>query len=79
MGHILHPSSAASTGLLPVLTKREKEVLHPIAEGFTNPQIAGKLFISPLPMDSHRKNLLTKFNVKNTAALIKMAAQHQLI
>ena len=64
---------------IPLLTSREKEVLSLIAEGFTNPQIATKLFLSPHTVDSHRKNLLTKFEVNNTAGLIKVAAVHGLI
>jgi DNA-binding NarL/FixJ family response regulator len=56
---------------LPILTSREKEVLALIAEGMTNNEIAEKLFISPLTVDSHRKNLLAKFGVKNTAAMVK--------
>ncbi|WP_028296959.1 response regulator [Olivibacter sitiensis] len=64
---------------LPVLTSREKEVLSLIAEGFTNSQIAEKLFVSPYTVDSHRKNLLTKFDVNNTAGLIKLAAKYGLV
>lgn len=64
---------------LPFLTRREKEVLILIAEGLTNPQIADKLFVSVTTVNSHRKNLLMKFEVTNTANLIKLAAQHQLI
>lgn len=56
---------------IPLLTTREKEVLVLIAEGMTNNEIAEKLFISPLTVDSHRKNLLAKFGVKNTAAMVK--------
>lgn len=63
----------------PLLTRREKEVLLLIAEGYTNPQIATKLFVSPYTVDSHRKNLLTKFDVNNTAGLIKLAAKHGLV
>lgn len=66
-------------GKMPVLTSREKEVLLLIAEGHTNSQIAEKLFVSPYTIDSHRKNLLTKFEVSNTAGLIKLAAKHGLI
>lgn len=62
-----------------VLTRREKEVLELIAEGMTNNVIAQKLFISPTTVDTHRKNLLAKLEAKNTASLIRMAAQLQLI
>lgn len=64
---------------IPILTSREKEVLHLIAEGLTNNQIAAQLYISPLTVDSHRKNLLAKLGVKNTAAMIKTALEYQLI
>ncbi len=62
-----------------VLTRREKEVLELIADGMTNAEIAKKLFISVATVDTHRKNLLAKFDVKNTASLIKTAVQQQLI
>lgn len=57
----------------PTLTRREKEVLLLIADGLTNPQIAEKLFISLNTVDSHRKNLLMKFEVSNTALLVRSA------
>lgn len=63
----------------PVITRREKEVLGLIADGLTNGEIARQLFISVATVDTHRKNLLAKFDVKNTALLIKMAAQMQLL
>jgi len=62
-----------------VLTSREVEVLGCIAEGLTNKETADRLFISPLTVDSHRKNLLAKFGVKNTAALIRLAAEQGLL
>ncbi|MCE7067955.1 response regulator transcription factor [Dyadobacter sp. CY326] len=64
---------------IPFLTRREKEVLILIAEGMTNPQIADKLFISVTTVNSHRQNLLMKFEVSNTASLIKLAAGLGLI
>ena len=64
---------------LPVLTKREKQILELIAEGLTNHEIAARLFLNSTTVDSHRKNMLTKFNVKNTAALIKLAMTNHLI
>lgn len=63
---------------LPVLTPREKEILQLISEGYTNPQIAEKIFLSPFTVDSHRKNLLAKLGVKNTATLIKLAVERHL-
>jgi DNA-binding NarL/FixJ family response regulator len=57
----------------PILSRRENEVLKYIADGFTNQKIGEKMFISPLTVDSHRKNLLMKLNARNTAALIKIA------
>ena len=61
---------------LPKLTNREKEVLILIVEGLTNAQICEKLFISIDTVDSHRKNLHSKLNVKNTAMLIKFASEN---
>ncbi len=57
------------------LSKRESEVLKLIANGLTNAEIAEKLFISPLTVDSHRKNLILKLGAKNTASLIHIASQ----
>ena len=64
---------------VPIITRREKEVLVLIAEGLTNFEIGEKLFISITTVDTHRKNLLTKFEAKNTASLIKQAMQYHLI
>jgi len=58
------------------LTRREKEVLELIALGHTNQEIANKLFISYTTVDTHRSNLLQKFEAKNVAMLINMAAKN---
>jgi DNA-binding NarL/FixJ family response regulator len=63
----------------PTVTKRESEILRLIADGFTNQEIADRLFISSSTVDSHRKNLLVKFDAKNTAALIKTAISKGII
>jgi len=77
---LLHaPSGMTPTGTLPTLTRREKEVLRLIAEGLTNAEIAERLFISIPTVDSHRKNLLTKLNVDNTAGLIRLAIEQRLL
>lgn len=62
-----------------VLTRREKEVLGLIADGLTNNEIAQKLFISVTTVDTHRKNLLAKFEARNIASLIRMAVQMKFI
>jgi len=63
----------------PLITRREKEVLQLIAEGFTNAEMAAKLFISIPTINTHRKSLLEKFEVKNTATLIGKAIKMGLI
>lgn len=63
----------------PPLTRREKEVLCLISEGNTNTEIAEKLFISADTVNSHRKKLLAKLEVKNTAMLIKYAVDNKLL
>ncbi|MCC6461434.1 MAG: response regulator transcription factor [Saprospiraceae bacterium] len=72
-------SPPAKSSPLPMLTAREKEVLALIADGLTNSDIAAQLYVSPLTVDSHRKNLLAKFGVKNTAAMVKVALEHHLL
>jgi DNA-binding NarL/FixJ family response regulator len=64
---------------IPIITRREKEVLVLIADGLTNVEIGTKLFIGNSTVDTHRKNLLAKFGAKNTAALVKIAMQFNLI
>jgi DNA-binding NarL/FixJ family response regulator len=56
-----------------IVTEREIEVLKLIADGFTNAEIAEKLFLSPLTVERHRKNIILKLNAKNTASLISIA------
>ncbi len=60
------------------LTLRETEVLKLIAQEFSNPEIADKLFISIRTVDTHRRNLLEKLGVKNTAGLVKYALKKGL-
>lgn len=61
------------------LSEREIEVLKYIAAGDTNKEAGEKLFISPRTVETHRRNILSKLDVKNTAEMIKYAYQHQLI
>lgn len=61
------------------LTKREKEVLKLIAEEFTTQEIAEKLFLSKHTIESYRKNLISKLQVKNLAGLTKHAIKIGLL
>jgi DNA-binding CsgD family transcriptional regulator len=63
----------------PVITRREREVLLLIANGLTNTEIADQLFISTTTVDTHRKNLLSKFEAKNSASLVRIAYEKNLI
>jgi DNA-binding NarL/FixJ family response regulator len=60
-----------SQAYVPALTRREKEIIGLIISGLTNEAIAEKLFLSPLTVSTHRKNVLSKLNLKNTAMLVK--------
>lgn len=64
---------------IPMITRREKEVLELIAEGMTNIKIAKQLYISNTTVDTHRKNLLAKLGAKNTASLVRIATQLKLV
>ena len=60
------------------LSAREIEVLKLIAQEYSNPEIAERLYISIRTVDTHRRNLLEKLGAKNTAGLVKYAIQKGL-
>ena len=62
-----------------MITERERQILKLISEGFTDGQIAETLFISDRTVNTHRKNMLAKLQVPNTAALVKFALDNHLI
>ena len=61
------------------LTKRELEILELIGEGYTNAEIADKLFISIRTVDTHKSNLITKTGSKNVVSLLIYAIKNKLI
>jgi len=61
------------------LTTRELEILKLICDEFSNSEIAKKLFISIRTVDSHRRNLLEKLQVKNTAGLVRYAINNGIV
>ena len=66
-------------GNLPKLTRREKEILKLIVQEHTTQEIAEQLFISLNTVETHRKNLLQKLNVRNTAGLVRFAIENGLV
>ena len=61
------------------LSGRETEVLELIAEGMTNGQVAEKLFLSAHTVTTHRKNIMSKLGVNNTAAIVMYAVKTGLV
>jgi DNA-binding NarL/FixJ family response regulator len=68
-----------AAGLLPQLTRREKEILQLIVAEHTNQEIADKLFLSERTVKNHRMSLLHKLNVKNSIGLARIALELGLV
>ncbi len=64
---------------IPKISRREKEVLELIVKEFTTQEIANQLFISLKTVESHRSNLLSKLNARNSAGLVRIAMEHKLV
>lgn len=75
----LHKPASRKSNIDIPISPREIEVLKLIAEEYSNPEIAEKLFISIRTVDTHRRNLLEKLGAKNTAGLVKFAIQKGLV
>ncbi|AKQ44977.1 hypothetical protein TH63_03975 [Rufibacter radiotolerans] len=74
-----NPAGEAKANNMPEISKREMEVLKLIAEGYTNAEIADKIFASKRTIESHRQHLIEKTKARNTATLIKYAIKQGLI
>jgi DNA-binding CsgD family transcriptional regulator len=74
----LRPADAADPAALK-LSDREKEILGLLAKGYTNPQIAEALFLSPETIKWYRKKLLAKFDASTSAALVSKAKDLGLV
>ncbi|NBA84976.1 response regulator [Emticicia sp. CRIBPO] len=73
------PELFAYSTQLAILSAREIEVLKLIAEEYSSNEIADKLFVSINTVESHRKNLMKKIEVKNVVGLIKFAMRNKLV
>lgn len=65
--------------LHPSLSRREKEILELIIDEHTTAEIAKKLFISFGTVESHRRNMISKLGVRNTAGLVSAAYKYGLL
>ncbi len=76
MESLKHPARNMSSEFS--LTLREKEIIALICKEYTTREIAGKLKLSPLTIETHRKNIFLKLKVKNIAGLVKFAIHNHL-
>lgn len=72
-----HTSTEMQAGL--EFSSRELEILTLLADGYTNQEIADKLFTSKRTVEGHRQNLIDKTGVRNTAALIRFAVLNGIV
>lgn len=64
---------------IPELTRREKQILKMLYEGYNVPQIAGEIFLSPYTIETHKKNLMQKLKAATTPQLLKIARENGLV
>ena len=71
--HLHNIESRVSENILPLVTKRELEVLVLMSKGFTSKEIADNMFVSAHTIISHKKNLVQKFDARNSLDLMVKA------
>ncbi|ASK32640.1 DNA-binding response regulator [Chryseobacterium sp. T16E-39] len=75
---IIENTSVYDLKAVPRLTQREKEILKLLAEGKSTQEISDMLFLSYLTVQTHRRNLLNKYEVRNVVELLKFAKENGL-
>jgi len=71
--------SSVGTSLFPKLSRREKEILQLVIQEHTTQEMADKLFISFGTVETHRRNIINKLGVRNTAGMVRVAFEYQLL
>jgi DNA-binding NarL/FixJ family response regulator len=61
------------------ISSRESEIIRLVAEGLTNKEIADRLFLSAHTVTTHRKNIMAKLGVNNTAGLVLFAIRNSIV
>jgi len=81
MNGLMNKNKAAknSKKIMPKITRREREVLEHIIQENTNQEIANKLFISLKTVEAHRSSLLSKLNARNTAGLVRITIENNIL
>lgn len=77
--YIQRAKNSDSLDLYDTLTTREREVLQLAAEGHTTPEIAGRLFISPRTVETHRANVMHKLGLRSQTELVRYALQRGIL
>lgn len=62
----------------PILTEREIEILRLVVDEMSTQEISEQLFISPRTVESHRRNMINKLEVKNSIGLVRYAIENNL-
>ena len=77
----ISPSSATQPAVpaQALLTRREREVLHLLSEGLTNPQIAERLVVSVPTVSTHVASIFNKLGVTSRSAATRYAVEHHLV
>ena len=78
-GYLGGKSMKRTKSVLDSLTKREREILKLIAEGYKNREVAGYLFISLKTVEKHRANLMKKLGLHNASALTAFAIEKGIV
>jgi len=72
-------TKSVGTSLFPKLSRREKEILELIIQEYTTQEIADALFISFGTVETHRRNIINKLGVRNTAGMVRVAMEYHLL
>ena len=75
LGHEVHARLKAIVPGKPAITPREREIVQSLHRGKSSKEIADNLFISKTTVDKHRQNMLRKWQLTNTASLMKKAVE----
>jgi DNA-binding NarL/FixJ family response regulator len=71
--------AADESPALDPISDRERDVLHLLALGYTNQEIAGKVFVSVRTVESHRAQIMRKLGLKSRAEMVLFALSNGLI